>query len=61
MIQERVIYQRFCRMVKDQRIRADSLHELEWGTMAVKNPKPGSWNMGIEIDNAESQLDMGRK
>lgn len=36
MIQERVIYQRFCRMVKDQRIRANSLHELEWEQWLLK-------------------------
>ena len=36
MIQERVIYQRFCRMVKDQRIQADSLHELEWEQWLLK-------------------------
>ena len=36
MIQERVIYQRFCRMVKDKHIRAESLQELEWEQWLLK-------------------------
>ena len=36
MIQERVIYQRFCRMVKDKHIRVESLQELEWEQWLLK-------------------------
>ena len=36
MIQERVLYQRFCRMVKDKHIRAESLQELEWEQWLLK-------------------------
>lgn len=36
MIQERVLYQRFCRMVKDKHIRAESLQELEWEQWLIK-------------------------
>ena len=36
MIQERVLYQRFCRMVKDKHIRAERLQELEWEQWLLK-------------------------
>lgn len=36
MIQERVIYQRFCRMLKDKHIRLESLQELEWEQWLLK-------------------------
>jgi hypothetical protein len=36
MIQERVIYQRFCRMLKDKHIRVESLQELEWEQWLLK-------------------------
>ena len=44
MIQERVLYQRFCRMVKDKHIRAESLQELEWEQWLIKS-EAGFWNM----------------
>lgn len=36
MKQERVAYQRFCRMLKDKHIRAESLQELEWEQWLLK-------------------------
>ena len=59
MIQERVIYQRFCRMVKDKHIRAESLG-TGVGTMAAKNPKlaSGTW---AETDHAGNQRIWERK
>ncbi len=60
MIQERVIYQRFCRMLKDKHIRVESLQELEWEAMAVKNPKlaSGTWT---ETNSTGSQRIWKRK
>ena len=48
MIQERVIYQRFCRMVKDKHIRAESLQELEWEQWLLKS-EAGFWNIGQKL------------
>ena len=60
MIQERVIYQRFCRMVKDKHIRVESLQELEWEQWLLKNPKlaSGTW---AETDHAGNQRIWERK
>ena len=57
MIQERVLYQRFCRMVKDKHIRAE---RLQVGTMAAQNPKldSGTWT---KTDHAGNQRIWERK
>lgn len=60
MIQERVIYQRFCRMVKDKHIRVERPAGTGVGTMAAKNPKlaSGTW---AETDHAGNQRIWERK
>ena len=59
MIQERVLYQRFCRMVKDKHIRREAAR-TGVGTMAAQNPKldSGTWT---KTDHAGNQRIWERK